>query len=223
MAPVLIIFGGLPRAGKTSIAKELACHLGGVYLRIDPVEQAIRGSGVADKSLYDMGYRVSYSVAEDNLRLGRTVIADSVNPLQLTRDAWIDVADRAGADAVEVEITCSDLKQHRQRVETRVVDIEGLRPPTWQEVVARQYQPWNREHIVIDTAGRSVAESVKELREALAKRLIAVSAIFLSSNILTSLVPGLPGLLTLPKGRAGSGGCLRSWRFLWRTSGCRQG
>jgi predicted kinase len=169
MAPVLIIFGGLSGAGKTSIAKEIACHLGGVYLRIDSVEQAIRDSGVADQSLYDMGYRVSYSVAEDNLRLGRTVIADSVNPLQLTRDAWIDVADRAGADAVEVEVTCSDLKQHRQRVETRVVDIEGLRPPTWQEVVARQYQPWNREHIVIDTAGRSVAESVKELREALAK------------------------------------------------------
>lgn len=169
MAPVLIIFGGLSGTGKTSIAKELACHLGAVYLRIDSVEQAIRGSGVADETLYDMGYRVSYSVAEDNLRLGRTVIADSVNPLQLTRDVWIEVAERTGANAVEVEITCSDLKQHRQRVETRVVDIEGLRPPTWQEVVERQYQPWNREHIVIDTAGRSVAESVKELREALAK------------------------------------------------------
>ncbi|MGA3197172.1 MAG: AAA family ATPase [Terriglobales bacterium] len=169
MAPVLIIFGGLPGVGKTSIAREIAGHVGGVYLRIDSVEQAIRDSGVADESMYDMGYRVSYSVAEDNLRLGRTVIADSVNPLQVTRDAWIEVADRAGAEAIEVEITCSDVNQHRQRVETRAVDIEGLRPPTWQEVEARQYQPWNREHIVIDTAGRVVAESVMELREAFAR------------------------------------------------------
>jgi predicted kinase len=147
----------------------LACHLGGVYLRIDSIEQAIRDSGAASQSLDDVGYRVSYSVAEDNLRLGRSVIADSVNPLQLTRDAWIGVADRAGANAIEVEITCSDPEQHRQRVETRIADIDGLRPPTWQEVVVRDYDPWNREHIVIDTAGRSVAESVKELREALAK------------------------------------------------------
>jgi len=96
-------------------------------LRIDSIEQAIRDSGMSSKSLDDVGYRVSYSVAEDNLRLGRTVIADSVTPLQLTRDAWIGVADRAGANAIEVEITCSDPEQHRRRVETRIADIDGLR------------------------------------------------------------------------------------------------
>jgi predicted kinase len=138
-------------------------------LRVDSIEQAIRDSGVVSKPLDDAGYRVGYSVAEDNLRLGRTVIADSVNPLQLTRDAWIGVADRAGASAIEVEITCSDPKQHRRQAEKRVADINGLKLPTWQEVVAREYQPWNREHIVIDTAGRSVTDSVEELRKALAK------------------------------------------------------
>jgi predicted kinase len=166
---MLIIFGGLPGTGKTAIARELASQLSAVYLRIDSIEQAIRDSGEVSKPLDDVGYRVSYSVAEDNLSLGRSVIADSVNPLQVTRDAWIGVADRVGANVMEVEITCSDPKQHQRRVETRIADIDGLRPPTWQEVVEREYQPWNREHIVIDTAGRTVVESVKELREALAK------------------------------------------------------
>lgn len=124
---MLIIFGGLPGTGKTEIARESAIQLSAVYLRIDSIEQAIRDSGMSSKSLDDVGYRVSYSVAEDNLRLGRTVIADSVNPLQLTRDAWIGVADRAGANAIEVEITCSDPEQHRRRVETRIADIDGLR------------------------------------------------------------------------------------------------
>ena len=168
MAATLVIFGGFPGTGKTAIALELARQLSGVYLRIDSIEQAIRDSGVAG-TLDDAGYRVGYSVAGDNLRLGRTVIADSVNPLQVTRDAWIGIANRAAAKAIEVEIICSDPKQHRKRVETRIADIEGLRLPTWQEVVAREYQPWEREHIVIDTAGRSVAESVTELRGALAK------------------------------------------------------
>ena len=150
-------------------ALELARQLGGGYLRIDSIEQAIRDSGVVSNALDDAGYRVGYSVAEDNLSLGRTVIADSVNPIQLTRDAWIGVAGRAGASVLEVEIICSDPEEHRRRVETRISDIKGLKLPTWQEVVARDYHPWKRERIVIDTAGRSVAENVNELRKALAE------------------------------------------------------
>jgi predicted kinase len=164
---MLIIFGGLPGAGKTAIAQQLARELGATYLRIDSMEQAIRDCGAVSKSLDDAGYRDGYAAAEDNLRLGKTVVADSVNPLRITRDAWISVADRARAKAIEVEVTCSDPAQHRNGVETRSADIKGLRLPTWQEVVSREYEPWERDHIVIDTASRSVAESVSDLRERL--------------------------------------------------------
>jgi predicted kinase len=167
LQPLLIIFGGLSGTGKTTIARELAGQLGAVYVRIDSIEQSIRDSGIVSHPLDDAGYRAAYAVAEDNLRLGQTVIADSVNPLQLTRDAWIGVANRAQASAIEVEVTCSDPEQHRRRVETRVSDIEGLRLPSWQEVVSREYEPWERPHIVIDTARCGVAESVERIREAL--------------------------------------------------------
>jgi predicted kinase len=116
--PMLIIFGGLPGSGKTAIARQLARELGALYLRIDSMEQAIRNSGVVSKPLNDAGYRVGYAVAEDNLRLGRTVVADSVNPLRITRDAWVNVADRAQAKAIEVGVTCSDPARHRNRVES---------------------------------------------------------------------------------------------------------
>ena len=100
------------------------------YMRIDSIEQAIRDSGMLSQLLNDTGYRVAYAITEDNLRLGRTVIADSVNPIQLTRDAWIGIAHRAQVRAAEVEVICSDPQQHRQRVETRPADITGLRLPT---------------------------------------------------------------------------------------------
>lgn len=167
LRPMLIILGGLPGTGKTAIALELARQLGAVYLRIDSIEQAIRESRVISQPVEDSGYRVAYAVAEDNLRLGRTVIADSVNPLQLTRDAWIDVAQRAQVKAIEIEVTCSDPREHRNRVESRVADVAGLRLPTWQEVVGREYQPWDRPHVLVETAGKSVAENVKRIREAL--------------------------------------------------------
>jgi predicted kinase len=163
----LIALGGLPGTGKTVIARELAREVNAVYVRIDSIEQAIRASGVLHKTIDDAGYRVAYVIAEDNLRMGRTVVADCVNPIQITRDAWIGVANRAQAKTVEVEIVCSDPQQHRQRVENRVSDIPGLKLPSWDEVISREYEPWQRKHIVIDTARRTVSDDVNELLQLL--------------------------------------------------------
>jgi predicted kinase len=100
---VLIIFGGLPGTGKTTIARELARQIGAIHLRIDSIEQAIRDCSPDAVGLDEAGYRVAYAVAEDNLRLGHTV-ADSVNPLQITRDAWLEVGRRAQAITMEIEV-----------------------------------------------------------------------------------------------------------------------
>jgi predicted kinase len=114
---VLIIFGGLPGTGKTTLARALALQLGAVYLRIDTIEVAI--AQTEDVSIGEAGYRVGYAVAEDNLRLGLTVVADSVNPLRISRDAWRNAARRAGVTFVEVLVVCSDPVEHRRRIEMR--------------------------------------------------------------------------------------------------------
>ena len=162
---MLVIFSGLPGAGKTTLARALAVRLQALYLRIDTIEQAIRHGLSPDGDVHDLGYRVAYDVADENVRMGRSVIADSVNPIQLTRDAWLDVARQAGVRAFEVEVRCSDADEHRRRVETRSSDVRGLKLPSWADVVAREYEPWDREHVVIDTAERSVEESVLTLLE----------------------------------------------------------
>jgi predicted kinase len=105
---MLIILGGLPGSGKTTVARALARRLGAVHVRVDTIEQAIRASGDPSIDIGPAGYVVAYGVAEDNLTLGSVVIADSVNPLEITRDAWLAVAARSGVTAVEIEVICSD-------------------------------------------------------------------------------------------------------------------
>jgi len=160
----LIVFSGLSASGKSSIARVLAQEIGAIWLRIDSIEQAIRDSGVAPGSLDDAGYRAAYTVAEDNLRLGRDVIGDSVNPWMLTRDAWRAVGMRAGARVVEVETVCSDREEHRRRAESKANDVSGQILPDWKAVIGRDYHAWDRGHLTIDTAKRNVAACVELIR-----------------------------------------------------------
>ncbi|GGV90102.1 AAA family ATPase [Streptomyces massasporeus] len=157
---MLIVIGGLPGTGKTTLARLLAARIGAVHLRIDTIEQAIVRSGLAQHPVGPAGYVIGYALAEEHLRQGLTVIAESVNPLAVTRDSWQNVGTQAAVPMVEVEVVCSDPEEHRERVTTRSVDIPDLPLPDWQQVLNRDYEPWNREHLVIDTAGQDRQQSL---------------------------------------------------------------
>jgi predicted kinase len=160
--PTLFIFAGLPASGKTTLAQHLAAELNAAHLRIDTIEQALRD--LCDIQVEDEGYRLAYRVAADNLRLGLSVVADSCNTIELTRREWEGVAQAEGTDFVNVEVVCSDLAEHRRRVESRANSVPNLKLSTWDEVVAREYQSWSVPRVIVDTAGRSPETSYNELR-----------------------------------------------------------
>jgi predicted kinase len=146
---VLIVFGGLPGTGKTTISRELTIRLAANYLRIDSIEQTLREAG---RTVGAEGYAIANALAAENLKLGRIVIADCVNPVFASRAGWRETALQNSALLIEIEVICSDLALHRQRVESRASDIGGLKLPTWDDVMNRPYEPWDREHLVLDTA-----------------------------------------------------------------------
>ena len=158
MTATLVVFGGLPGTGKSALARALATRLGATHLRIDTIEQTLRR--VADiEDMGPIGYEIAYAVAADNLRAGRIVIADSVNPIENTRAAWRAVAERAAARCLEVELCCSDPEEHRRRVETRTTEVQGLVLPTWDAVQRREYEPWAAA-LRIDTATSAPSHAV---------------------------------------------------------------
>jgi TPR repeat protein len=66
---------------------------------VDTIEQALRCSETLHGKVGPAGYVVAYRLAEENLRLGRTVVADSVNPLNMSLGAWLAVAANASKNA----------------------------------------------------------------------------------------------------------------------------
>ena len=161
-APRLIAFGGLPGTGKTTIARELARQLKAVYLRIDTLEHSLAACGaVVLTDLGPSGYLAAAALATDNLNNGLAVIVDSVNPFAVTRDIWRRAAAEAGAECFGIEVICSDLPEHRRRVEERLPDALGIAPPTWREVEEREYYPWLDVELRLDTAILTPEEAVE--------------------------------------------------------------
>lgn len=148
---MLVVIGGLPATGKSTIATALASRTATPYVRVDRIEQAIVAWSPLSHPLGPVGYAVAYELALEQLQLGLDVIVECVNPVAVTRDGWVGTAAAARAGLIEVEIICSDEAEHRHRVETRTSDVDGLAKPTWSAVVRREYEPWTREHTVIDT------------------------------------------------------------------------
>lgn len=154
---MLIIFGGLPGVGKTTIAKSLVKSLNAAYLRVDTVEQVLKREAKIDGP---EGYMVCWALAEENLKLGISVIADSVNGILDTRNAWKKVATNASVPFFEIELICSDLDEHQRRVEERKPDIINHQLPTWKSVKEREYLHWAAD-LILDTSKYSAEHAVE--------------------------------------------------------------
>ncbi len=159
MRQVLVVIGGLPAVGKSTIATLLGAETCTPYLRVDRIEHAIVQSSALSHPLGPAGYAVAHTLADEQLRLGLDVIVECVNPLSLTRDAWVRTATAAGAGILEVEVVCSDEAEHRCRgplIRCRGVDETDV---DW--VLNREYEPWGRVHLVVDSATTSAESAVR--------------------------------------------------------------
>lgn len=148
------MLSGLPGSGKSAIADQLGRRLPAAVLSVDPIEAAICRCGITQS--FETGvaaYEVAAVLAEDQLGLGLSVIADAVNALEIVRSMWRRAAHNTDAPVTVIEVICSDPDLHRSRLANRVRDIDGFPEPTWDEVMAcrDEWEEWTEERLVLDT------------------------------------------------------------------------
>ncbi|MFA5203647.1 MAG: AAA family ATPase [Lentisphaeria bacterium] len=161
MKPTLYIFSGLPGSGKTTLASRLAKALAIPYFRLDTIEHGMRQ--ICSLKVGGEGYRLTYRIVADNLKIGNDVVVDCVNPWALTRREWEAVATANDAQYLNLEVVCSDREEHRRRAISRVSDIAGFELPTWDEITQRDYQAWTEDRMVIETSKKGIDDCVAEV------------------------------------------------------------
>lgn len=168
----LIVMAGLPGSGKSSVAEALGQLLDRAVLSVDPIEAAMWRSGIPQSMTGIAAYHVAEAIAEENLRLGLSVIIDAVNPVDAARDGWVGLAARREVGMMFVECECPDLGLHRDRITRRRRGIDGMAEITWDEVEARrrEYQPWSHDRIVLDTTEASPDILARRVLERIGRR-----------------------------------------------------
>ena len=96
-----------------------AGELSAVYLRIDSNRATDASSGSCGRRRW---IRNRAAAAADNLALGRTVIADCVNPWPLTRDAWQQVGQHVMFESPRLPRTATAVSRDSIRCVTPTSD-----------------------------------------------------------------------------------------------------
>src|SRR5574339_521908 len=112
----LIIFTGLPGAGKSSIAEAVARELSIPVFAKDWLEATLIRCQLQPiengPPLGSAGYQLLTTLAERQLQLGQSVILDSVASTLSIRAEWRALAQNHRAEWRVIECVCSDEAAH---------------------------------------------------------------------------------------------------------------
>ena len=110
-------------------------------------------SGISKDVTGIAAYEIARTLAAEQLKLGISVIIDAVNPVEPARNMWRTLAEQYSTQLIIIEVICSDVATHKQRIENRKREIAGMPEVTWSRVEERraEYQPWQDEHLELDS------------------------------------------------------------------------
>lgn len=150
----LIVFSGVPGAGKSTLADAVGRELAVPVFAGDWLLGALTPYGDYHRSnLLDIADELLTTLALRQLVLGQSAILDTPAEQPATRERWRSLARRAGAHFSAIVCLCPDAEAHRARVEGRHRGIPGWHDAgDWTNVARRlaTFPAWDGA-LVVDT------------------------------------------------------------------------
>jgi len=149
----LVVVGGLPGTGKSTLADALAASRGCPVFNKDRLEASLWRDGItAEQGSWDAAEHLLTTLAGEQLRRDQSAILDTVARRPDSRAAWRAIAEEFDARFRLIECVCRDRDLHRRRLEGRVRGIPGWYEVSWDQVERSRArgEPWVEEHLVLD-------------------------------------------------------------------------
>ncbi|HEU4782542.1 MAG TPA: AAA family ATPase, partial [Ktedonobacterales bacterium] len=98
-------------------------------------------------------YLVAATLADEQLKLGNSVIIDAVNAEEEGKDVWRGLAKKHGIELIVLVVTLES-SLHKQRLESRVRNLHGFSEVTWDNVEARRraFTAWKEPVLELDAS-----------------------------------------------------------------------
>jgi predicted kinase len=168
MQPSFIIFSGLPGTGKSALADRLAREFHLPLLRIDDLADCMpSGMDRNTTAFWDQAIFALLLLAESQLRLGVSVIADSIF-MNSDRSHASAIAQKTGTRFLPVHTFISDEAVWEARVNERFEKHSpGIEAASWEQVTAqrRGYRPWEPGTALFVDAVRPLDENYALVKE----------------------------------------------------------
>lgn len=182
--PCLILMMGVAGSGKTTLAKEILRHLWAVYLDNNHIVDAFspdRRDGRAYEKLRPRFYQALYTIAEENLKLGNSILLDVPHVKEMQMAQWRRfikrLAARAQAKIITVRCLCSE-RVLRSRLDSRGEKRDRWKLAHWEEFLTQQpiKTAVPLRHLDVDTEKNLLANTSAAVRYILSAQLKSSSS-----------------------------------------------
>jgi predicted kinase len=162
LQPSLILIMGVAGSGKTTLAREILTHIWAVYLDNNHIVDAFfphTRTGQAYEKMRPNFYKALYTITEENLKLGMSVLLDVPHIKEVQTKEWRNfikrLVKRTKAKAVIIRCLCSEKTLH-SRISSRGEQRDQWKLDNWNEFLRTQpiKVPIPFRHLDIDTGKR---------------------------------------------------------------------